>query len=138
MTIVLDGNPVDTKYELLTDGREVVATHQGRRIASRLRWEGDALIATWRIESANDAMTIAFRYELQNEGRRIQATEQIRNHPPARRLCAWVEPRGGTLAVLTSRLVEWIFVDAHSVASVGIDPSLAPERVAAFRDHVGQ
>jgi hypothetical protein len=53
MTIVLDGKPVETKYELLTDGREVVSTEGGRRIASSLRWDADALIATWRIESPN-------------------------------------------------------------------------------------
>jgi len=78
MTIVLDGKPVETKYELLTDGREVVSTEGGRRIASSLRWDADALIATWRIESPNGEMTIAFRYELQDGGRRVRASEQLR------------------------------------------------------------
>ena len=31
MTIVLDGKPFETKYEMLSDGRETVATEQGRR-----------------------------------------------------------------------------------------------------------
>ena len=78
MTIVLDGKPVETKYELLTDGREVVSTEGGRRIASSLRWDAAALIATWRIESPNGEMTIAFRYELQDGGRRVRASEQLR------------------------------------------------------------
>src|SRR5206468_4216172 len=49
MTIVLDGKPFETKYEMLSDGREAVATEQGRRTASSLRWDGDALVATWRV-----------------------------------------------------------------------------------------
>jgi hypothetical protein len=78
MTIVLDGKPFETKYELLTDGREVASTAGGRRIVSQLRWDGDALVATWRVEIANGEMTIAFRYELQDGGRRLRASEQLR------------------------------------------------------------
>lgn len=78
MTIVLDGKPVETKYELLSDGREVAATHGGSRIVSSLRWDGDALVATWRIEGSNGEMTISFRYELEDGGRRLRAAEQIR------------------------------------------------------------
>jgi hypothetical protein len=78
MTIVMDGKPVETKYELLSDGREVVANSAGRRVVSRLAWDGDALIGTWRIESPNSEMTISFRYELLDGGRRVRATEQLR------------------------------------------------------------
>ena len=78
MTIVLDGKPIETKFELLSDGREVAATHGGRRIVSSLRWDGDALVATWRIEGPNGEVTISFRYELQDGGRRLRAAEQIR------------------------------------------------------------
>jgi hypothetical protein len=42
MTIVLDGKPFETKYEMVSDGRETVATEQGRRTASSLRWDQDA------------------------------------------------------------------------------------------------
>ena len=78
MTIVLNGKPVDTKYELLSDGREVVGTDRGRRIVSSLRWDGDALLATWRIEGPDGEMTIVFRYELEDGGRRVRATERLR------------------------------------------------------------
>ena len=77
MTIVMD-KPFETKYELLTDGREVAATERGRKIVSSLRWDGDALVATWRIEGSNGEMTISFRYELQADGRRLRAAEQLR------------------------------------------------------------
>jgi hypothetical protein len=78
LTIMLDGKPFESKFELLSDDREVVATDRGRRIVSRLRWDGDALVATWRIEGPDTEMTISFRYELQNGGRRVRAAEQIR------------------------------------------------------------
>ena len=78
MTIVLDGKPIETKYELLTDGREVISTQGGRRTVSSLRWDGDALVATMRIDIPNGEMTIAFRYELQDGGRRVRASEQLR------------------------------------------------------------
>jgi hypothetical protein len=78
MTIVLDGKPVETTYELRSDGREVVGSAQGRRIASSLRWDGDALVATWRIEIPNGEMTISFRYELEDGGRRLRASERLR------------------------------------------------------------
>jgi len=78
MTIVLDGKPVETKYELLSDGREIVGTERGRRIVSSLRWNGDALVGTWRVEIPNSEMTISFRYELEDGGRRLRASEQLR------------------------------------------------------------
>ena len=78
MTIVLDGKPVETNYELLSDGREIVGTQRGRRIVSSLRWDGDALVGTWRVEVPNSEMTISFRYELEDGGRRLRASEQLR------------------------------------------------------------
>ena len=78
MTIVLDGKPFETKYELLSDGRETVTTHNGRRIASSLRWDRDALVFASRIEIPNGEMTISFRYELEDRGRRLRASERLR------------------------------------------------------------
>jgi hypothetical protein len=78
-TIVLDGKPIESKFELLSDGREVATTDdRGRRIVSALRWDGDALVVTWRIQGPNVDLTLSFRYELQDGGRRLRATEQLR------------------------------------------------------------
>jgi hypothetical protein len=74
MTIVLGGKPIETKYELQTDGREV----EGKGVVFSLRWDGDALVASWRIKRPDGEMTIAFRYELQDGGRRLRAAEQLR------------------------------------------------------------
>jgi hypothetical protein len=78
MTIVLAGKPFDSKFELLSDGREVTDTYRGRPIVSTLRWDGDALVVTWRSQGPDGDMTISFRYALQDGGRRLRAAEQIR------------------------------------------------------------
>jgi len=78
-TIVLDGKPFESKFELLTDGREVATTDdRGRRTVSTLRWDAEALVATWRIQGTAAEVAISFRYELEDGGRRLRAAEQIR------------------------------------------------------------
>jgi len=79
LTIVFEGGPVESRFELLSDGREVVARDaRGQQITSSLRWDGDALEAGWRIEGAGFEMTISFRYELQDKGRGLRTAEQLR------------------------------------------------------------
>jgi len=78
LTIVLDGKPFESRFELLSDGREVAATDRGRPTVSSLRWDDDALVATWRTRGPDAEVTISFRYELQDGGRRLRAAEQIR------------------------------------------------------------
>jgi hypothetical protein len=78
LTIVFDDKPVESRFELLSDGREVTADDQGRRIVSSLRWDGEALVATWRIQGPEGEIAISFRYQLQLDGRRLHAAEQFR------------------------------------------------------------
>jgi hypothetical protein len=78
LTIVFDSKPVESQFELLSDGREVTTDHRGQRIVSSLRWDDDALVATWRIQGPDGELTISFRYELQDGGRRLRAAEQLR------------------------------------------------------------
>ena len=77
-TFTTAGSPIEYEYELLSDGREAVATHPGGRTVSSLRWEEDALVVTMRTERSDGAMDIAFRYELLDAGQRLRATEQLR------------------------------------------------------------
>jgi len=78
LNTVLSGRPIDATFELVADGREVVATNGDRRNVSSLVWDGDALVLTFRDERPNATVTISFRYELQDGGRRLRAIEQIR------------------------------------------------------------
>jgi hypothetical protein len=75
---VSEGGPLQYEYELLSDGREIVSTQQGITTVSSLRWEGDALVVTWRIQRPDGEMKISFRHELLDAGRRLRATEQLR------------------------------------------------------------
>lgn len=75
---VTESNPLEYEYELLSDGREVVSTHQGGRTVSSLRWEGNILMVTFRTERSDGEMEISFRYELLDTGQRLRATEQVR------------------------------------------------------------
>ena len=78
MTIVLDGKPIEKKFEMVSDGREVTGTMGTGRILSSLKWDGDALVGRWWMELPNCEMTITFRYELEDGGRRLRATECLR------------------------------------------------------------
>ena len=78
MTIVLDGKPIDKAFELPSDGRETAGTHEGTRIVSSLTWDGEVLLAAWRIELPNGEMTMSWRYGLEEHGRRLAAAEQMR------------------------------------------------------------
>jgi len=75
---VFESGSRDYEYELLCDGREAVSTHEGGRTMSSARWEGSALVVTFRTEHPGGAMTVCFRFELLDAGRRLRAAEALR------------------------------------------------------------
>ena len=77
-TFVSESGPLQYEYELLSDGREVVSTHEGVTTVSSLRWEAETLVATWRIQRSEGEMKISFRHELLDAGRRLRAVEKLR------------------------------------------------------------
>ncbi|MFN2567543.1 MAG: hypothetical protein ABR499_21315 [Gemmatimonadaceae bacterium] len=60
LSITMDGKPFDVRF------------------ARASNWDGDALVFTDRTQTPNGELTISFRYELQNSGRRLRAAEQLR------------------------------------------------------------
>ena len=74
----LQYGPLPYEYELRSDGREVGFIQQGLTTVSSLRWEGEALVATWRIQRVDGELRISSRYELIDAGRRLRAVEQVR------------------------------------------------------------
>ena len=66
------------EYELLSDGRETVSTHEGGRTTSSARWEGTTLVVTFRTEHPGGGMTVSFRIVLLDAGRRLRAAEALR------------------------------------------------------------
>ena len=75
---VREGGPLQYEYELLSDGREIVSTQKGITTVSSLRWEGDALVTTWRIQRSGGEMKITFRHELLDAGERLRVSEELR------------------------------------------------------------
>ena len=72
------GTPIKYTFELPSDGHEVASGQQGARAVGTLQWDADALIFTSRIERPGGEMTIVFRYELLDGGRRLRAVERLR------------------------------------------------------------
>ena len=68
----------DYEYELRCDGGETVSTHDGGRTISSAKWEGSALVVMFRTEHPGGGMTVSFRFELLDEGRRLRAAEELR------------------------------------------------------------
>ena len=66
--------PIQFEFELRSGGPDVPESTAG----SRLHWDGEALVVTMRIENPGGLMTIVFRYELIDDGRRLRAAEQLR------------------------------------------------------------
>jgi len=56
-------DPIQFEYELPTSG---------------LRWDGDALVIAMHVPPPDGKMTITFRHELLEGGRRLQSSEQLR------------------------------------------------------------
>lgn len=69
------GDPIRWEYELRSDGHDAAAGNSGAATTSRLSWDGDALVVEMRI---GGEMTIVFRHELIDGGRRLRAAEQLR------------------------------------------------------------
>jgi len=77
-TLTSESGQVQIEFELPSDGNEVVSSQQGMKSASNLRWAGESLLFTSRIQLPNGDLSISFRYELINEGHRLRAVEQLR------------------------------------------------------------
>lgn len=72
---VADGKTVEYSFELSIDGPEVAL---GENDSSRLYWDGHALVSEHRSATPDDVVTMFWRYELIDNGRRLRAIERIR------------------------------------------------------------
>ena len=83
-SIAMDDGPREFEYELRSDVP-----------ASGLRWDGDALVVTFTNPLPEGEMTIMFRHELIDDGRRLRASEQVRGVPWAQEY-VWIFDLGGS------------------------------------------
>jgi hypothetical protein len=78
LSITMSGKPIEFRFDRVTDGREVTWESPEGPGASRTHWDGDALVFSDTTPTPNGAMTIVFRYELLDAGRRLRASERLR------------------------------------------------------------
>jgi hypothetical protein len=74
----MSGQPQEFTFDRVTDGRELKWESPDGAGLSSARWDGDVLVFSDTTPTPNGAMTIVFRYELLDEGRRLRAAEQLR------------------------------------------------------------
>jgi hypothetical protein len=60
LSITMDGKPFDVRFKRNSE------------------WDGDALVFVDRVSTPSGEMTVAFRYELADHGRRLRAVERLR------------------------------------------------------------
>lgn len=72
-----DDTSFNYALERVSDGREVVDGKEPPTTSS-LRWDGDALVFIDRTDAADAPVTMSWRYELDDSGRRLTAIERIR------------------------------------------------------------
>ncbi len=60
LSITMDGRPFDVRFERPSN------------------WEGGTLVFTDRTDTPDGPLVISFRYELDDSGRRLRATERLR------------------------------------------------------------
>ena len=60
LSITMDGKPFDVRFERSTS------------------WDGEALVFIDRTDTPGGELTISFRYQLEDSGRRLRATERLR------------------------------------------------------------
>ena len=78
LSISMSGKPFEFTFDRVTDGRELTWESPEGPGACTARWDGDALVFSDTTPTPNGAMTIVFRYQLQDEGRRLRAAETLR------------------------------------------------------------
>jgi hypothetical protein len=81
--LMADG-PREFEYELQSDVPD-----------SGLQWDGDVLVVTFTNPLPEGEMTISFRYELLDDGRRLRASEAVRGVPWAQDN-VWIFDLGGS------------------------------------------
>jgi hypothetical protein len=77
LSITMNGEPVDVRFQRSSN------------------WDGDALVFTDTVPTPNGDLTISFRYELQDTGRRLRASEVLRG-AGREQDNVWVFDRAGT------------------------------------------
>jgi hypothetical protein len=81
-TFVIKTQPIDTSFEIQTDGREVFRDNRGVSSRSRMEWQGSSLLLTVLIDAPRGMVSNIVRYELLDSGRTLRAVEDVGGAAP--------------------------------------------------------
>ena len=82
-TFVIKTQPIETSFDIQTDGREIVQSNRGLSSRSRMEWQGDSLLLTVSIDAPRGTVSNIVRYELLDEGRSMRAVEDVGGAAPS-------------------------------------------------------
>ena len=105
LSITMDGKPVDIRFERPSE------------------WDGDVLVFADTVPTSSGEMTIVFRYELQEGGRRLRAAKRLRA-PDREQDSVWVFDRAGQPLFNLRGSVTGSLADLHATSNIGINQLL--------------
>lgn len=82
-TFVIKTQPIDTAFDIQTDGREIANSNRGLTSRSRMEWQGNSLLLTVSIDAPRGRVSNIVRYELLDEGRTLRAVEDVGGAAPS-------------------------------------------------------
>ena len=82
-TFVIKAQPIDTSFEIQTDGRELANVNRGIASKSRMEWQGSSLLLTVLIEGPRGTVSNIVRYEMLDGGRTLRAVEDVGGAAPS-------------------------------------------------------
>ena len=74
--------PIETSFDIQTDGREIARSNRGLTSRSRLEWQGNSLLLTVLIDAPRGIVSNVVRYELLDDGRSLRAVEDVGGAAP--------------------------------------------------------
>jgi hypothetical protein len=81
-TFTVKQKPMETAFDIATDGKEVTRAVAGRTSRSRLEWQGRSLLLTVLIDTPRGEVSNIVRYELLDGGAVLRAVEDLGGAAP--------------------------------------------------------
>ena len=81
-TFTIKTQPIETSFDIQTDGREIAQSNLGLTSRSRLEWQGNSLLLTVLIDAPRGIVRNVVRYELLDDGGSLRAVEDVGGAAP--------------------------------------------------------
>jgi hypothetical protein len=82
-TFLVKAQPIETSFQIQTDGRELASASRGLSSKSRMEWQGNSLLLTMLIDGPRGTVSNVVRYELLDAGRVLRAVEDVGGAAPS-------------------------------------------------------